>query len=75
MRSYSLDVAEAIWGGDKSRLGVRLGQACLERRLPVVQVAEALGVTRQTIYNWFTGAYDPTESHREAVERFLASLD
>jgi transcriptional regulator with XRE-family HTH domain len=75
MRGYSLDVAEAIWNGDKSRLGVRLGSICLERRLPVVQVARALGVTRQTIYNWFTGAYDPTESHREAVERYIASFD
>lgn len=75
MRGYSIDVAEAIWKGDRSRLGVRLGKACVERRISVAKVSETLGVTRQTIYNWFVGAYDPAESHREAVEKFLTSLD
>lgn len=75
MRGYSLDVAEAIWRGDQNRLGVRLGKVCIERRLSVTQVAKALGVTRQTIYYWFTGKHDLSELHREAVERFIASLD
>lgn len=75
MRGYSLYVAEAILNGDKNRLGVRLGRACIERNIPVTQVAGALGVTRQTIYYWFTGEYDPSEEHQPAVERYIASLD
>jgi hypothetical protein len=75
MRGYSLYVAEAILNGDKDRLGVRLGRACIERNIPVTQVAGALGVTRQTIYYWFTGEYDPSEAHQPAVERYIASLD
>jgi hypothetical protein len=75
MRGYSIEVAEAVWRGDRSRLGVRLGKACIERRIPVTKVAETLGVTRQTIYSWFSGEYDPAKSQREAVEKFLASLD
>jgi hypothetical protein len=75
MRGYSLYVAEAILNGDKDRLGVRLGRACIERNIPVTKVAGALGVTRQTIYFWFTGEYDPSEVHQPMVERYLASLD
>jgi hypothetical protein len=75
MRGYSIEVAEAIWKGDQSRLGVRLGKLCIQRRVPVAKVAGTLGVSRQTIYNWFVGAYDPAESHKDAVEKFLASLD
>jgi hypothetical protein len=41
----------------------------------VTKVAGALGVSRQTIYFWFTGEYDPSESHQPLVERYLASLD
>ena len=59
----------------KVRLGVRLGRAFIERNIPVTLVAGALGVTRQTIYYWFTSEYDPSEAHRPAVERYLASLD
>ena len=75
MRGYSLYVAEAILNGEKDRLGVRLGRACIERNIPVTIVAGALGVTRQTIYYWFTGEYDPSEAHRLVVERYIASLD
>lgn len=75
MRGYSLYVAEAILKGDQNRLGVRLGRTCIERNISVIAVAEALGVTRQTIYQWFTGVYDPSEAHRPLVERYLASLD
>lgn len=75
MRGYSLYVAEAILNGDQNRLGVRLGRTCIERRIPVTKVAGVLGVTRQTVYHWFTGEYEPSEAHRPLVERYLASLD
>lgn len=75
MRGYSLYVAEAILNGDKDRLGVRLGRACIERNISVTKVAEDLGVTRQAIYFWFTGVYDPSETRKPEVERYLASLD
>lgn len=75
MRGYTIDVAEAILKADRSRLGVRLGAMCIERRIPVTKVAGALGVTRQTVYNWFVGAYDPAGAHKEAVERYLQAIE
>jgi hypothetical protein len=45
-------------------LGNQLGRWAATRDFSVVRVAKALGVTRQTVYNWFFGgeifpAYEP----------------
>ena len=40
---------------DPHRPGVRLAKACVKANLPAKYVAEALGVTRMTVYSWFRG--------------------
>ena len=42
-----------------SSLGVRLGRICIKHDVPVSTVATAMGVSRQTVYNWFTGGVRP----------------
>lgn len=74
MRGYSIRVAEAIKEADGNLLGVRLGRVCLARDIPVSTVAEALGVTRQTIYHWFIGASEPRGQARGAIENYLTRL-
>ena len=45
---------ERIYKAPKT-LGNQLGRWCVHRDFSVMRVAKALGVTRQTVYNWFEG--------------------
>lgn len=74
MRGYSIRIAEAIKDADGDLLGVQLGRACLARDVPVAHVAMKLGVTRQTVYNWFMGIGDPRGPIRDAINSFLKDL-
>ena len=56
-------------------LGVRLGRACIKHDLSVEKAAEKLGVSRQTVYNWFCGVHSPHDSQVKAVEALLRNLN
>lgn len=72
---YSIRVAKAIQSASDTLLGVRLGLMCLERDVPVTEVAERLGVTRTTVYSWFVGKSDPTNPEiRHKVEQYVTAL-
>ena len=71
---YSARIIQQNSKADKSRLGVRLGKACIKRNNPVAIVATSLGVSRQTIYNWFIGTSDPLNFMVATIKQFLASL-
>ena len=55
-------------------IGVKLGRECMERNLPVTQVARELKVSRQTIYNWFCGKGCPRRDKTIAVIAYIARL-
>ena len=55
-------------------IGVKLGRECMERNLPVTQVARELKVSRQTIYNWFCGKGCPRRDKATVVTAYLARL-
>lgn len=59
---------------DSKLLGVKLGRACIKRNVPVSLVASSLGVSRQTVYNWFTGVNTPLNQSVDAVHALLKSL-
>lgn len=59
---------------DSKLLGVKLGKACIKRNVPVSLVASSLGVSRQTVYNWFTGVNTPLNQSVDAVQALLKSL-
>lgn len=71
---YSLRVIELNKGADPKLLGVRLGKVCIKKRISVNDVAQQLGVSRQTIYNWFTGLNRPRPASVSSVEAYLNSL-
>jgi transcriptional regulator with XRE-family HTH domain len=71
---YSLRVAEAIRKANGRSLGVQLGRACLAQDISVLEVAAALGVSRQTVYQWFTGVSAPRGAACELIELYLKSL-
>lgn len=56
---------------DGSLLGVKLGRVCISKEVPVSEVSTQLGVSRQAVYNWFTGVYEPNEELKEAIKQLI----
>jgi len=71
---YSTRLIESNKAASPKLLGVRLGRVCIKLRIPVAYVASTLGVSRQTIYNWFTGTSNPQNTVVDSVESLLTSL-
>jgi transposase len=69
---YSQSLVEANKNADATSLGVALGRLCIERGIPVTEVAGVFKVSRATVYNWFWGQVTPNRSHNELIERFIA---
>jgi hypothetical protein len=68
---YSIRVADTIRAADGGLIGVQLGRICLERDLPVVEVARTLGVSRQTVYGWFSGTVMPQPHYHRVIEMWI----
>lgn len=71
---YSQGLIERNRRASEKMLGVRLGRACIEHQVPVTVIANKFGVTRQTVYNWFSGVSSPTESLHTSVDSYLSKL-
>ena len=56
---------------DGSLLGVKLGRVCIKHDIPVIKIATKLGVSRQTIYNWFMGIHEPNERLTKAINKII----
>ena len=58
---YALSIVQRNKSADRKNLGVKLGAYCIQKGIPVSDVAEQLGVTRQAVYNWFVGRSAPSK--------------
>jgi transcriptional regulator with XRE-family HTH domain len=74
MQGYTIRVAEATNNADGSLVGVQLGRLCIKHDISVSQVARDLGVTRQTIYQWFCGETNPQAQHLDAMLKWMDDL-
>ncbi len=72
---YSARIIGLNAKANQERLGVTLGRVCIALDIPVSNIAEAIGVSKQTIYNWFMGAYEPHASCKAAVDALIQALD
>ena len=71
---YSVRLIESNRAADPKLLGVKLGRVCIKLCIPVSDVASTLGVSRQTVYNWFTGVNTPHNAVVGAVKDLIASF-
>lgn len=71
---YSLKLIEANKGADIASLGVQLGRKCIQHEVPVSKVANDLGVTRQSVYNWFCGVTTPQGELVGLIREYIANL-
>ena len=70
---YSTRLIELNNNADDQLLGVRLGRVCIANDVPVLAVAMALGVSRQTVYNWLSDG-EVMGAYRPPVERLINIL-
>jgi len=71
---YSLKIMQKNNEADADILGVRLGRVCISQDVPAKTVAIRLGVSKQTIYNWFVGSRKPHSRYRLMMEALIAEL-
>lgn len=71
---YSVRIVEANRRGDSAHPGVILGKECIALDIPVNVVAVKLGVHRQSVYNWFTGATRPQPKMAERILELITTL-
>lgn len=74
MHGYTLLLADTIKRAPRNKLGVRLGRACLTANVSVVEVSNYFGVSRPTIYSWFTGRSNPRDRQEKAIEQYIKKL-
>jgi hypothetical protein len=71
MTGYSLKFALAVNETSDFFIGVRLGQYCIKKDIPVMQVAEHFGVSRTAVYAWFLGHSEPNKYHQVKITKYL----
>lgn len=69
---YSRKLVSANKQASATLKGVRLGRFCIKHDIPVSEVAKALGVSRMTVYNWFSGVTSPTPELEERIAGWVA---
>jgi hypothetical protein len=74
MAGYSTLTARDIREANQSLLGVKLGMICLDRDIPVTDVAEFFGTSRVTVYSWFRGKTVVSGKHADKMHKLIAKL-
>lgn len=72
---YSQQLVAANRRASKKSPGVLLGRACIATNCPVTEVAERIGVSRTTVYNWFTGLCIPAGKHMMQINELIEELN
>lgn len=69
-RGYSQRIVEANRRASDT-LGVLLGRYCISRDISATLMAEYFGVSRMTIYKWFTGKVEPRAIYKDKIKSLL----
>lgn len=71
---YTQRIVAEINKADPTLVGVVLGKLCLAKGYSVIEVAEVLGVSRQTVYNWMIGRNKPRPRYEQKLRDLIAKL-
>lgn len=74
MLGYTLALAKTNKAANGRGLGVKLGRVCIRNDIPVQTVADHFRVSRQTIYNWFSGKRHPQATMHAKIETYIAAI-
>ena len=73
-KGYSALTIRDIQEANPTLLGVKLAKVCVDRNIPVSDVAEFFGVSRVTVYSWFRGKAVVSGKHADKMQKLLAKL-
>lgn len=73
MRGYSQVVMEANQSAEPS-IGVTLGAICISQKYPVSKIAKRLNISRQAVYDWFSGKAKPAKDKEDIINEIIAEL-
>lgn len=71
---YSQRLVNAVHSPDATWLGAELGRACIAHGYSVIEVAEVLKVSRQTVYNWMRGTHKPPLRKADQIQVLIDKL-
>lgn len=74
LRGYSYATVLSIQAADPTLPGVQLGLLCVAQMSPVHSVAKQCGVSRQTVYSWFTGRFRPSKEKELLILAMIEDL-
>lgn len=74
MRGYSQSIVEANQQADSDNLGVLLGRLCIFQKIPISVIAKELEVSRQTLYDWFSGKAKPANERESSIVILIQRL-
>lgn len=73
-RGHSTLFISRVRSAELSKTVARLARACIRYNVPVVSIADKLGVTRATVYNWLAGSSEPRPQFLPRIEELTALL-
>jgi hypothetical protein len=73
-KGYSLLTSREIKEANQSLLGVQLGVICVNKNIPVKDVAEFFNVSRVAVYSWFRGKTIVSGKHADKMHKLIAKL-
>jgi len=73
-KGYSTLMLQEVKDANQNLLGVKLGLICVERDIPVTDVADFFGVSRVTVYAWFRGKAVVSGKHADKMQKLIAKL-
>lgn len=73
-KGYSSSFVNDVNASDTTKLGVRLGLACIKREIPVTDVAEFFKVSRVTVYSWFCGKTNVPDKHQDKMQKLVDKI-
>jgi predicted transcriptional regulator len=69
---YTYRIRTLNRSADKKNIGVRLGRHCIDQNISVSELMGLLGVSKQTIYNWFMGIHTPGPQQATKIKELFA---
>jgi len=73
-KSYSEKYLLSLNDLNEKRIGVQFGKLCVKANLPPSMIADAMAVSRMSVYNWFRGKV-VNQKNVEKVERFMDIIE
>jgi hypothetical protein len=74
VRGYLSSFIDEVKSADSTKVGVQLALVCINKQIPVTDIADFFDVTRMTVYMWFRGKTNVPVKHLEKMRKLVEKL-